>query len=72
MIGYHPDYDFLESIELKLIQMNMELLQFITKKLLRQMLRIAILFGVIPQVMIIMQSLLKMVNIMAELLLKVF
>ena len=33
MIGYHPDYDFLESIELKLIQMNMELLQFITKKL---------------------------------------
>lgn len=45
MIGYHPDYDFLESIELKLIQMNMELLQFITKKLLRQMLRIAILLA---------------------------
>ena len=71
MIGYHPDYDFLESIGIEINTNEYGTAPVHNKETLRQMLRIAIL-GVIAQVMIIMQSLLKMVNIMAELLLKVF
>ena len=52
--------------------MNMELLQFITKETFETNVENCYIAGVIAAVMIIMQSLLKMVNIMAELLLKVF
>ena len=45
MIGYHPDYDFLESIGIEINTNEYGTAQFITKKLLRQMLRIAILLA---------------------------
>ena len=40
MIGYHPDYDFLESIGIEINTNEYGTAQFITKKLLRQMLKL--------------------------------
>ena len=72
MIGYHPDYDFLESIGIEINTNEYGTAPVHNKETFETNVENCYIAGVIPQVMIIMQSLLKMVNIMAELLLKVF
>ena len=70
MIGYHPDYDFLESIGIEINTNEYGTAPVHNKETFETNVENCYI-GVI-EVMIIMQSLLKMVNIMAELLLKVF
>ena len=72
MIGYHPDYDFLESIGIEINTNEYGTAPVHNKETFETNVENCYIAGVILQVMIIMQSLLKMVNIMAELLLKVF
>ena len=72
MIGYHPDYDFLESIGIEINTNEYGTAPVHNKETFETNVENCYIVGVIAQVMIIMQSLLKMVNIMAELLLKVF
>ena len=73
MIGYHPDYDFLESIGIEINTNEYGTAPVHNKETFETNVENCYIAGVIAlQVMIIMQSLLKMVNIMAELLLKVF
>ena len=71
MIGYHPDYDFLESIGIEINTNEYGTAPVHNKETFETNVENCYIAGVIA-VMIIMQSLLKMVNIMAELLLKVF
>lgn len=72
MIGYHPDYDFLESIGIEINTNEYGTAPVHNKETFETNVENCYIAGVIAAVMIIMQSLLKMVNIMAELLLKVF
>lgn len=73
MIGYHPDYDFLESIGIEINTNEYGTAPVHNKETFETNVENCYIAGVILcEVMIIMQSLLKMVNIMAELLLKVF
>ena len=71
MIGYHPDYDFLESIGIEINTNEYGTAPVHNKETFETNVENCYIRRN-SQVMIIMQSLLKMVNIMAELLLKVF
>ena len=72
MIGYHPDYDFLESIGIEINTNEYGTAPVHNKETFETNVENCYILWRNCEVMIIMQSLLKMVNIMAELLLKVF